>query len=303
MQKAIIDLGTNTFHLLIADVEKSNFTVLYKQNIAVKLGKGGINDGYITEEALKRAYDALYIFKAKINEFQCSKIIATGTSALRNAKNGFEFTEKVKNDLGFTVQIIDGEKEAELIYKGVKHALNLGIEKSLIVDIGGGSVEFIIANNVEIFWKKSFEIGGQRLLDKFKPSEPIKTEEILAIEEYLDNQLSPLFEVFNTYKPFQLVGSSGSFDTFIDMCYALKNEKTPPNTSFSLDITEFTEVANAILKNPIEKRRLLPGMIELRVEMIVVATVLVNFLLQKTKINQIKVSSYALKEGVLFGMV
>jgi exopolyphosphatase / guanosine-5'-triphosphate,3'-diphosphate pyrophosphatase len=300
MQKAIIDLGTNTFHLLIAEIYKQRIEVIYKHNIAVKLGKGGINNGFITDEALKRAFDALAIFKSKIEAYNCKNILATGTSALRNAKNGNDFVAKIRNELHIEIQIIDGNTEALFIYNGVKNAVDLGTEKSLIVDIGGGSVEMLIANSHEVFWKKSFEIGGQRLLDKFKPSDPITNTEIDTIEHYLESQLKSLFEAINNHKPTQLVGSSGSFDTFMDMFYANKNETTPNKTSFTLPFSDYQNIADSIIKTPLAQRRKLPGMIELRVEMIVVATILVGFLLRKTEIKTILVSTYALKEGVLF---
>lgn len=302
MLKAVIDLGTNTFHLLIAEIYKQGIEVIYKHNVAVKLGKGGINNDYITDEALKRAYDALLIFKNKTDEYNCKNIIATGTSALRNAKNGNDFVEKIRNELHIEIQIIDGNTEALFIYNGVKNAVDLDTEKSLIIDIGGGSVEMLIANSYEVFWKKSFEIGGQRLLDKFKPSDPITNTEIDTIEHYLESQLKSLFKAVNNYKPTQLVGSSGSFDTFVDMYFANNDESTPNKTSFNLPLKDYHTIANSIIKTPLAQRRKLPGMIELRVEMIVVATILVSFLLRKTEIKTILVSTYALKEGVLFEM-
>src|SRR5687767_14440041 len=164
---AIIDLGTNTFHLLIAEYDNGRYKISHRERTAVKIGLGGINQGIIQEKGIERAIQALKTFKASIDQHSISKIFAFGTSALRNAHNANEVVEKIMLTTNIDVKIILGDKEAEFIYKGVRSAMELGNVPSLIVDIGGGSVEFIIANREEVFWKKSVEIGAQRLLEKF----------------------------------------------------------------------------------------------------------------------------------------
>ena len=165
---AIIDLGTNTFHLLIADTDGTTIQPVYAEKVPVRIGEGGINLGFISEEACERALLAMKAFKAKIEAFETSKSYATATSAFRNAQNGAALAKTIEEATSIAITIISGNREAELIYFGVKEALQLGEEKALIVDIGGGSVEFIIANEHTLFWKESFEIGGQRLMDLFQ---------------------------------------------------------------------------------------------------------------------------------------
>lgn len=300
---AVIDLGTNTFHLLIALKSVSGFETVYKKNIAVKLGKGGINNSVITEEAIGRAMDALGIFRQRLDLYGVKRCIAFGTSALRNARNGQELAALIFLRLQIPVQIIDGQREAELIFKGVKLSVKGHTAPSLIVDIGGGSVEFIITENEAILWKHSFEIGGQRLLEKFKPSDPISASDITSIEEYLSASLLPLLEACEKHNPAYLIGSSGSFDTFADMHYASLGLPLPTTSSYQLSLSEYGAIARLILENSIESRRKLPGMIELRVEMIVVAVVLVNYLLKSIKIKEILISPYALKEGAMSEML
>ena len=156
---AIIDLGTNTFNLVIAEKSSKGHTILHQERIAAKMGVGGINHGYITTEGIRRVIQALKEIKLTIENWHVTKVQAFGTSALRSAKNGIELVEKIYSEVGIEVKIITGEEEAELIYQGVRSAVPLGPSKSLIVDIGGGSVEFIIGNESEVFWKQSFEIG------------------------------------------------------------------------------------------------------------------------------------------------
>jgi exopolyphosphatase / guanosine-5'-triphosphate,3'-diphosphate pyrophosphatase len=295
---AIIDLGTNTFNLLISNTAKQK---IYNEKIAVKLGKGGISKGYITEEAMDRALSALIRYKQISEDHGADQIYAIATSAVRSAANGNELIEKTLEKTGIKIQVIDGEQEAELIYLGVRSALDLGTEKSLIVDIGGGSVEFIIADRQQIFWKKSFEIGAQRLLDRFHKTDPIPTAEINNLEMYLEGVLQPVSQAAALYKPVTLAGSSGTFDTLAEINIIRKNEKTDYGklTEYTLEIHEFEKLFSLIISKSRPERMAIPGMIEMRVDMIVVACGLIDFVLKKYDLQRIRVSSYSLKEGVL----
>lgn len=300
---AIIDLGTNTFHLLVAEIEGVQFQILYIEREAVKIGMGGINNGIITDAAIARALTTLQGFKDALAPFQPSQILAFGTSALRNAKNGIAVAEKIKLHTGIECKIISGEEEADYIYYGVRAAVKLGTEKSLIADIGGGSVEFIIGNQNEIFWKRSFEIGGQRLLERFQHHDPILKEELEYLNGYLSKNLEELFQALKKYPVKTLVGSSGTFDTLSDI-HCIREGISQGNTPETpLTLTSFYEIYEQLLSKNREERLQIPGMIELRVDMIVMACALIHFLLQKYPFQNIRVSSYSLKEGVLASLV
>src|SRR5258706_5781715 len=213
MKVAIIDMGTNTFHLLVAQVQSNHYEILLRERVPVRIGVGGINQNIITPTGMKRAVEALRHFKNKLDELKAAEVLAFGTSALRNAKNGTEVISKIKETTEIEAQIISGDEEAQYIYQGVNLALNLGKEKSLIMDIGGGSVEFIIGNGEEIFWKQSFEIGAQRLLERFQKHDPILPSEINELRLYFEKQLAPLLAALRVHHPKILAGSSGTFDT------------------------------------------------------------------------------------------
>lgn len=300
MKIAVIDMGTNTFHLLIASVNDGELKVLHKEKTAVRLGKGGISKGFITEEAEKRAIKALKRFKETIEIENTTQIFATATSAIRNAKNGSDLTKKIKEKTGIEVRVISGDEEAEYIYNGVKQALKIGSDPSLIMDIGGGSIEFIIANSKKIFWKRSFEIGGQRLIDRFHQNDPISLGEKESLESYLLEELQPLIEESKKYDISTLIGSSGTFDTLSDIYRMEENlEKDPDETEFPLPIDHYYSIVKDIISKKESDRLNIPGMIPLRVEMIVVAVILVDFVLNTLDLSNIRVSAYALKEGVL----
>lgn len=300
---AVIDLGTNTFHILIASILEDDFEVLFKEKQSVKIGQNGINKGIITPEAQKRGLRTLSLFKEIIDKENVSEVYATATSAIRNAKNGQEFVDLIKSKTGINVNVISGEEEAELIFSGVKSALEIGPKTSLIMDIGGGSVEFIICNNEKMLWKQSFEIGAQRLLDLFHYHDPIIPEEIINLETFLEEKLKPLNEAVKKYQPSVLIGSSGTFETLSDIFRINYNDNHIYHTELPLPIKAYYKIQEEIKTKDKKERMGIPGMIEMRADMIVVACCLINYIIEKYKISNIRVSTYALKEGVLYNIV
>jgi exopolyphosphatase / guanosine-5'-triphosphate,3'-diphosphate pyrophosphatase len=297
---AIIDLGTNTFHLLIAEEDGNGYNIIYRDRLAVKIGMGGINDGIITESAVHRALLAIQSFKNIMDAHRVAANYAFGTSALRNAKNGRDVAGRIKSITGIEINIIPGDLEAHYIYLGVRAALGLGSDKNLIIDIGGGSVEFVLADHDQVFWKQSFEIGAQRLLERFQKHDPILPEEVNDLVEFFEKSLQPLFDALKKYNPFILVGSSGTFDTLSDI-FCIKHDihKAPEEIETPLTIEGFYDIHRELLLKNREQRMQIPGMIEMRVDMIVVASCLVKFLLEVHPFSRIRVSTYSLKEGVL----
>ncbi len=304
MRIAVIDLGTNTFHLLIGDLLEGNFTEVLKKKVAVKIGEGGISSDFITDEALERAILTMKEYHKIIEKNKVDRVFATATSAIRNAKNSQEVIAKLKEESGISVRVIDGLQEADYIYIGVKNALDIGTKPALIMDIGGGSIEFIVGNTEEVFWRRSFEIGGQRLIDQFHLHDPIATNEQAALISYLEKHLQPLFDEVNLYSVDTLIGSSGTFDTLSDI-YCAKNgiERVLNATELPLTTIEFEQIVDDLILKNKEDRLKIPGMISLRVDMIVVAVILVRFIMRKLALQGIRVSSYALKEGLLLSMV
>jgi len=302
-QLGIIDLGTNTFHLLIVDKKEDKVTTVFHESRPARIGLGGINKRIITPEASDRALAVLEYFREKLNLFGVGQenTFAFGTSAIRNAENQADFCSEVLARTGISINVIDGNREAEYIYSGVRYGTELGNSPCLIMDIGGGSVEFIIGHETQIFWKQSFEIGGQRLMEKFMRNDPMSQSDRKNLYNYFEESLIPLANAVHQYAPTKLVGSSGTFDTLIDIDYQHRTDSWSPKnqTDFSLPITEFYRIYTAILSGNHEERMLIPGMIELRADMIVVAVCLIDYVLKTYGINKIQVSSYALKEGVL----
>lgn len=297
---AVIDLGTNTFHLLITKFDSSyQYQMVHRERRAVMIGKGGINEGIISESAQLRALAALKHFQKVIQRYGVTHVVATATSAFRNAKNGKALADRIFRQTGIFVDIISGEREADYIYYGVRAAVPLQ-GTSLIMDIGGGSVEFIICTHDDILWKGSYEIGAQRLLDRFAIADPISRENIDALREYFASQLHTLSQAVNKYQPSTLIGASGTFDTLSDIYVIHKGLGVAPNASeLPLAYDFFLETLEELTQKNREERLGIPGMAEMRVDMIVVACWLIQYVLDSYEIRNIRVSAFALKEGLL----
>jgi len=205
---------------------------------------------------------------------------------------------------GVETRIISGKQEAELIYQGVKLALNRSFSNILIMDIGGGSVEFIIGSDKLIVWKESFEIGAQRLKDKFHHQEPIEPADVDKLKLFLKGELVPLKTAIEECNPRMLVGSSGTFDTLLDMyCHKKGITRQPGEYIWELPPEEYLPLHMELVKKDRRERSIIPGMTPLRVDMIVVSSTLLYFVLDEFKLEEMLVSSFSLKEGLLAGLL
>lgn len=298
---SVIDIGTNTFQLLVTERTPTGFRTVFETSQPARIGEGGISAGFITEEAITRAVGVLQAFRNITDGYGISpeKIIALGTSAIRNAQNQKEFQHEILQKTGIKITIIPGEEEAQLIYEGVRAGVPLSAKTSLIVDIGGGSVEFILANEERIFWKQSFEIGGQRLMDKFHQTDPILPDALSRLNDYLTETLLPLTNAVHQYEPIEIIGCAGSFETLVDMHLARNGEIFPSESPYSeLPLASFIESYQSLITQNRTERNQQPGMTAYRVDMIVVGVGLIAFLVKHYGLEHIRVSNFAMKEGM-----
>ncbi|MES2560616.1 MAG: phosphatase [Bacteroidota bacterium] len=300
--KAIIDLGTNTFHLLIAEIEHGAIIEHRKIQIPVKIGEGGINEQYIAPAAYERGMNALKTFREALNEFGIHEITAFGTSAIRDASNGLTFINDAKRLYQITIESISGEYEAELIYRGVQHSFDLPDANVLVMDIGGGSVEFIIGRKETILWKHSYPLGAARLIERFHNSDPISDVEVVSLQSYLVHNIKLLRDALLQFPAEILIGSAGSFETLVEV---LQKDLHKPvlhlgDHAQQISLDDFNEFVELITSRNATERAALNGMADFRVEMIVVATILMDVVIRRFEITRLIASQYSLKEGMLF---
>jgi len=300
VKAAVIDIGTNTFHLIIAKLTDGKVEVIYKTNIPVKLGEGRVNENIIIPEAFERGLQALRQFKAEIERQEVNSIKATATSAVRSAVNGAEFVKAALTQTGIAIEVIDGEQEALYIFKGVQATAVIS-NTSLVMDIGGGSTEFIICRPEEVLWKKSYNIGAARLMQAFFKSDPISEADQAAIREHLASELTALKLACESFKPTVLIGSAGAFETFAVL---LQKDLDIENiASTTISVRGYHDLAARLLASTHEERTHMEGLIPLRVDMIVMAVILTNYVLEEFKLEKMWLSTYDLKMGVLYSLL
>lgn len=295
---AVIDCGTNTFHLLIAQAKKEGgFKEIYRERRYIKLAEEGIQT--IGEQAYQRAIQALTDYAQIIQKHKVVNTRVSGTAALRTASNGYKLVIEAEASTGLKIDIIPGDAEAQLIHKGVEQAIGLQENRWMIMDIGGGSVEFIIVDDQGVRWFESFPIGVAITYKHFHKNEPIAKEEITHLETFLAGQLANLHTALLRYPTNHLVGAAGTFDVIGSVLGTHKN--TPYSTSVRLD--GFQTFCTRLIHASREERHLMSDIPDDRADMIVVALILVGYIMKLAKINQLTVSDFSMKEGMLSEMM
>jgi exopolyphosphatase/guanosine-5'-triphosphate,3'-diphosphate pyrophosphatase len=275
MRSAIIDLGTNTFNLLVFEqLPDQPMRIVASVERPVFLGRGGIEKGEITTDAFERGLEALRVHRVTAVDLGAVKITGFGTSALRNARNGKEFVQRAWDESGIAITIVPGEEEAGLI------------------------TEFILATDKALMWKQSFELGVTRLRERIPISDPITLEEEARIAEHLDSRLEPLWAIIDRHEPHLLIGSAGSFDTLARMVAAGKKQELPPEaTTLAFDASTFDALRDSLMRRTRAERLLVPGLPEHRVDTIPYALIQIERVLLAGGIRELAWSRFALKEG------
>ncbi|MBO6522686.1 MAG: Ppx/GppA family phosphatase [Balneolaceae bacterium] len=297
---AAIDLGTNSFHAVIVDIfPDGSFRKVDDLKEMVQLAKGGLGKR-LADAAFKRGIEALKKIKVLCDSQGVERILAYATSAIREAENGGEFIQKSIDDIGIKINAIPGSMEAELIGYAVQHGVKLNEDPVLMVDIGGGSVEFILGNHEEFFFLTSKKIGVSRMTDIFKPGDPITQEDINKMEAHYAEELNNVEAAVKKNPTKTIVGSSG---TMQNIALMIANQKGLPTdvtlNEFEFSAKDFSKFYADFIKLDSKKRLKVSGLDTKRVDFINTGVVLVNLLINKFGIESFKISTQALREGII----
>ncbi len=211
MKICVIDIGTNSIHAIFAKTQGiASFHILDKEKEMVRLGDKAMVSGKLSTPTMQASLNVLKRFNYLIKHRNIAAVVAVATSAVREASNGGEFIDKIKKQIGLKVRVITGQEEARLIYLAVKHNHNFTDKTGLVVDIGGGSTEFILANRQKAFWMESLKMGANRLNQLYPLSDPPKKEELKKLEKNVLKQLAPIIKSLRKKKAHYIIGTSGT---------------------------------------------------------------------------------------------
>lgn len=302
VRMCVIDLGTNSFHAVIVDALPGTFRVVDRFKEMVRLGEEGLQGHRLSEEAMRRALRALRLIRQLAEGRGATEFLACATSAIREAENGGELLQRIRSEVGLQVRVIDGLQEAWLIYKGVQRAVSMPAP-TLLMDVGGGSVEFIIGTSQQPLHLFSLKLGAARMTRRFIQHDPATPEELTALRAFYGEQLRPVFEAAQAHKVREVVGSSGAMENLASVCARMRGEAARSIYEQAFSAKDFRRVARRILRLSREQRRRLRGIDPKRVDQIVAAATLVDVVLQELAIEQVRISPHALREGLVVDFV
>lgn len=290
----IIDLGSNTFHLIIAELAESGFEIIYKERSYVFLAQSGIDN--IAQDAFDRGMDTLDMFYRACRDHKVENIIAVGTAALRTAGNGSLFIKTVYKRYGIGIDLIDGNREAELIYKGISAACPCFHDDALMVDIGGGSTEFILTKKGKIVFQDSLLIGLGVVRNAIPLQDPATENDIRKIKDFISDRSRLLSQKIREFSPVYLIGGSGTFDVIAEATAGSEFQK---GDCASASVNTVKEYITPIIHSTEEERMLNDTIPQKRVNLAVYAFIMIDWILEQTDFSKIVFSKYALKEGLL----
>ena len=296
---AAIDMGTNSFHLVVAKaLPHGKFHILDSGKVSVRLGSGAIDLDTISDAAMDRGLKAIQYFK-KIADSQNARIHAVATSAVREARNKDQFINLIKENCDVNVEVISGHEEARLIYLGILQALPLYNKQILTIDIGGGSTEFLIGKQGNVFFSASLKLGAIRLKDRFFHEEPLKKNQIENARRFIRLHLIGIIAETKNINFEFAVASSGTAETL--QLIANTNFGRNNLESDSLTRTEIDKIVKLLLSFDTAKKRLsIEGLDEKRADIIVGAAILMQEIMNAFNIEKLHISSYALREGIIY---
>ncbi|MFW6268856.1 MAG: Ppx/GppA family phosphatase [Bacillota bacterium] len=296
MKMAAIDVGTNSCRLLIAIKKNDDYKVLKKKLITTRLGEGVDNNKYLKKEAIDRTISALGKFNSLLNKYNVKKVGMVGTSALRDVVNSDVFVKKVNKTTGYNIKIISGAEEARLNYLGVKTDTNFS--EFMVMDIGGGSTEFIWPEDGKINYK-SINIGAVRLTERFivNPSETVKYFEEKSMKEEIYDKISIISK--HNLSKYELVGVGGTITTLGAMEEKLEEYKSEIIHNYKLNLDEVKEWQYRLKEMNINDRKKVKGLQPKRADIIVAGvTILQEFMKEMGYYNL-----YISERDILFGIL
>lgn len=297
---AAIDLGTNSFHAVIVDIfSDGSFYTIDKLKEMVLLAEKG-TEGGLSDAAMERGLEALKKIKTLCDHQGAEQILAYATSAIREAENGGEFIQRSIDEVGVKIRAIPGRLEAELIGLAVQHGIQMPEKPSLIMDVGGGSVEYILADNKTFYHLSSKKIGVARMTARFIDNDPITQKEIETLTNHFRDHLTDVAQAYAQHRGAILIGSSGTMEN-IGLMISNRNEKSPNLSVNELEFTseEFFEFYDDVIGMNADERAGLKGIDEKRIELLPAGLVLVKYILTTFGIKEVKISSQALREGII----
>ncbi|MEY2445889.1 MAG: exopolyphosphatase / guanosine-5-triphosphate,3-diphosphate pyrophosphatase, partial [Ilumatobacteraceae bacterium] len=301
---AALDIGTNSFHLVVARLLENGYEVVTREKETVRLGHGGGDMKELSTEAIDRGISALRRMQ-RVAAAHNAPVRAVATSAVREAKNADVFLARARQEAKVEIEVISGLEEARLIYLGVLQAVPAFEQRLVLVDIGGGSTEVLVGERGETLAARSFKLGAVRLTDRFFPGGTVTADALSECRSYIRSTLAT-FEREVEELGFEVaIASSGTAETIARMVHAARDD-TPLHTfnRFEFTVVELQAIIELLTKKrSSDDRKSAPGLDPTRADIIVAGTLVLEGVADTYGIKRFVFSEAALREGVLLDTI
>jgi exopolyphosphatase / guanosine-5'-triphosphate,3'-diphosphate pyrophosphatase len=302
---AVIDIGTNSIHMVLAEIlPDASFKILDRFKDITRLGNGVFTTRRLSDEAMARAMNVLKTLVTLARNKGFDRSVAVATSAVREAQNGGDFIALIAEQTGLKVRVISGIEEARLIFLGVKHSIALPDGPTLVVDIGGGSVELIVGNREGLIHGKSLKLGAIRLAEQFLPKTPPSESMLRALDHAVHTHLHDALGSFKMKKFHSLVATSGMAGNLGEIIHLRHTGRPLPQ--HNLATIQFKDIRSAeseLARSSVKARLAIPGLDPKRVDTLLPASVVLRCLLELSGLGEVTLCDKAIREGVIYDFI
>ncbi|MGH9164227.1 MAG: HD domain-containing protein [Acidimicrobiales bacterium] len=305
MRIAAADLGSNSFHLLVADARPDgSFDPVFAEKEMLRLGDVVARHGRLTDEAVERALETVRRFRSLADNAGADEMVACATSAIREAENGAELVQRFAAEAGVSVRVISGLEEAALIFRAVQASVLIDPGPAVCLDLGGGSLEVMVGDVTALVWAASAKLGVGRLTAEFVRSDPPAPAELRRMRKRVVEVLGPLAERAATLHPRLLVGTSGTLCDLARMAEAAETGSLPASVNqLHAGRAALERSHERLIGLPLSERRRLPGLESRRAELAPAGSVVALAALELFGFDELVVGSWALREGMVLEAV
>ncbi len=302
---AILDIGTNSIHMVLAEVEPDfSYKILDRFKDMTRLGDGAFKNRRLSEAAMARGLEVIRNLATLARNRGYDRIEAVATSAVREARNGGEFIGEVLRQAGLTVRVVTGQEEARLIYLGVRHSMNLADRPTLVVDVGGGSVELIVGNRSAMAHGQSLKLGAIRLKDLYLKTDPPTKSMLQDMQKAIDVQLKSALQRFKARTFDRIVATSGMAGNLTEIIYLRRTGKPVPQLNLAtVSLKEIHTIENLLMHASFKDRLAIPGLDPKRADTLLPATIVLRSLMERTDHHELTISDKAIREGLIYDFI
>ena len=294
---AVIDLGSNLTKLVIAKGSLP-LTVIHRSIYNTKTLKNAPK-GEFDEESIALIERDMEAILEVVKDFQCQTVLGIATSAFRTRKNGQKVIEHINSKFQTSIQIISGDQEAQLVFDGAMASISSTKKPVLVMDIGGGSTEFIIGNDQGILWKHSFDLGSTAITKWTDLQNPLTASNLELLQTNLTKVFSSLLEAVEIHNPVSFIGTTGAFESFAQMLSFKNGISKSVDSGYEFNPSQLEDILDTLIASTSQERKIMNGVHPLRYDTIHLAAVIFQYIYKNTKFESYLLSLGDVKEGLI----